>query len=131
MKREINDILQQANRHDGMTVPEGFFAEFATKLEREIDARPALQWTEPAPRTFWQKVRPYVYMAAMFAGVWCMLQMFNVMGGGSQPVSPKTNPVLAAAITDDDFLYDNNYIDVDDYDLYDDLYDQGFSPADL
>jgi hypothetical protein len=131
MKREINDILQQADRRDGMTVPDGFFADFAAKMEREIDARPAPEWEEPAPRTFWQKVRPYVYMAAMFAGIWCMLQMFNVVGGGSAPISPSNNPVLAAAVTDDNFLYDNNYIDVDDYDLYDQLYEQGFSPSDL
>jgi uncharacterized linocin/CFP29 family protein len=27
--------------------------------------------------TLWQRVRPLVYLAAMFAGVWCMMQVFS------------------------------------------------------
>ena len=25
----------------------------------------------------WQRIKPLVYMAAMFAGVWCMIQVFS------------------------------------------------------
>ena len=27
--------------------------------------------------TMWQRIKPIVYMAAMFAGVWCMMQVFS------------------------------------------------------
>lgn len=27
----------------------------------------------------WQRVKPYLYMAAMFAGIWCMMKMFHMI----------------------------------------------------
>ncbi|MDE6041567.1 MAG: hypothetical protein K2F99_08335, partial [Muribaculaceae bacterium] len=69
------------------------------------------------PRTLWQKVRPYVYMAAMFAGIWLMLQMFNMMGNAGQLAPMENNPVLAEALSNDEFVYDYIYDDVDSWEL--------------
>jgi hypothetical protein len=79
------------------------------------------------PRSLWQKTRPYIYLAAMFAGIWCMLQMFAMMGGTgvSGAITPDNNPVLADAIENDSFMDDYYYMAVDEYDLYDDLYAAG------
>ena len=61
-----------------MTVPEGFFEDFVAKMEAMLPERPeAEQPRRIEHRTTWQRVRPYVYMAAMFAGIWCMLEMYN------------------------------------------------------
>lgn len=110
---------------DGMTVPDGYFADFALRMEAALPERekPA----EPARRTRWQIIRPYAYMAAMFAGIWCMLQMFAMMGGtGTSAVSPDTNPVLAEAISDDSFMDDYYYMtSVDEVELMEDLYASG------
>lgn len=124
MKQDLNP-LQQVGRMDGMTVPDGYFHDFAERMARELpDKQPAVV---EMPRSLWQKTRPYIYLAAMFAGIWCMLQMFAMMGvtGVSGAITPDNNPVLADAIDNDSFMDDYYYMAVDEYDLYDDLYAAG------
>ena len=121
MKQDLNP-LQQVGRMDGMTVPDGYFRGFAERMASELpDKQPAVV---EMPRSLWQKTRPYIYLAAMFAGIWCMLQMFAMMGGTgvSGAITPDNNPVLADAIENDSFMDDYYYMAVDEYDLYDDLY---------
>ncbi|MDE7387739.1 MAG: hypothetical protein K2M97_00645 [Muribaculaceae bacterium] len=122
MKKDKNP-LELAARRDGMTVPEGYFADFALRMEAALP-EPEVAVAEK-PRTRWQIIRPYAYLAAMFAGIWCMLQMFAIMGGTSASISPDSNPVLAEAIGDDDFMDDYYYMSVDEMDLMEDLYASG------
>lgn len=125
------DILNKLDRHDGMTVPEGYFADFARRMEASLPDRPELSAVVPVvPRTWWQRIRPYAYMAAMFAGVWCMLKMFAMLTA-STPLPLETNPVMAEAFNNDAFV--NQYVlpEVDEGDLYDDLMEEGIDPAAL
>lgn len=124
------DILSEIDHKSGMTVPDNYFADFQKRMEAAL---PEQEWEKPvvvAPRTFWQKVRPYVYMAAMFAGVWCMMKMFNIMGSTSS-LSVEDNPTLMTAINNDAFFYDYCAPTVEETDLYNDLYEQGFDPEDF
>ena len=124
MKQDLNP-LQQVGRMDGITFPDGYFRGFAERMASELpDKQPAVV---EMPRSLWQKTRPYIYLAAMFAGIWCMLQMFAMMGGTgvSGAITPDNNPVLADAIENDSFMDDYYYMAVDEYDLYDDLYAAG------
>ncbi len=124
MKQDLNP-LQQVGRMDGMTVPDGYFRGFAERMASELpDKQPAVV---EMPRSLWQKTRPYIYLAAMFAGIWCMLQMFAMMGGTgvSGAITADYNPVLADAIENHSFMDDYYYMAIDEYDLYDDLYAAG------
>lgn len=127
MKTE-SDILSSVNRQSGMTVPDGYFESFLARMETEIPQNAPV--TAPAPRTFWQQIRPYAYLAAMFAGIWCMLQMFNIMGSHASS-SIDSNPVLAEALDNESFVNDYVLTDIDSYDLYDELYNQGISVTEL
>ena len=82
-----------------------------------------------APRTLWGRVRPYVYMAAMFAGVWCMLKMFTTVAGGNELAPIEKNPVMAEALSSDDFM--NIYVvdDISDRDIMDQMMEDGFDPS--
>ena len=113
-----------------MTVPEGYFDDFARRMEQSL---PEMEWeSQPAvlPKTLWQKVRPYVYLAAMFAGVWAMMNMVDFFRPGSTGLSIESNPVITAAVSND--YYIDNYLisegSLDDDDLMDDLYTAGFAP---
>lgn len=124
------DILTRLNHKDGMTVPEGYFDDFTRRMMAQLPDRPEL--TQPAsatlPRTWWQRVRPYVYMAAMFAGVWCMLKMFTLMSSdGRQPL--ETNPIMAEAFGNDTFV--NEYVidDISQWDIYDEMMEDGIDAA--
>lgn len=128
----MNDILDKANRNDGMTVPDGYFDDFAKRMTAALPER---EWEKQKPvvlhRSVWQKIRPYVYLAAMFMGVWCMMKMFDLMRSDSG-FSIDNNPVIAAALGNEYFIDDYflNEGDINDNDLLDDLYETGFNPSD-
>lgn len=137
------DILSNVNHRSGMTVPEGYFEEFAARMTASLPEQPwekadnAQDKSYILPhKTLWNTVRPYVYMAAMFAGVWCMMKMFDFMRPASSPLGLEGNPTLAAAVSNTTYVNDyllNSSAEFDDMDsgLYDDLYNEGFSPVSL
>ena len=127
MMRKDDNILSKLPRHDGMTVPDGYFADFSRRMQDALPPRPELAQMAAAeiPRTRWQQMRPYVYMAAMFAGVWLMLQMFTMMTGANRLQPMDSNPVLAEALMNDDFMDNYIYNDVDDWELVDQMIEDG------
>ena len=124
MKKD-NDILSRVGRNDGCTVPEGFFEAFAAKMEASLPENPAAEKPQVVipPRTFWQKIRPYTYMAAMFAGVWCMVKMFSLMSPANVDLSIDNNQVLSDALSDDNFVYEYIIDDVSEREIIQEMYD--------
>lgn len=125
------DILSKIDHQSGMTVPDNFFEDFNKRM---TEALPEQSWEKSSPRimprSFWSRVRPYVYMAAMFLGIWCMMKTFDLMRG-DVPVSVEKNTQLMSAINNDAFFNDYCSPAVSESDIYDDLYDEGFDPASL
>lgn len=128
-----SSILDRPGHPDGMTVPEGFFESFALDMAaklppNELEQQPV---TMLQPPTRWQRMRPFVYMAAMFAGIWCMMKMFSMMQDNSADLSFGRNPEFTAVLVTDDYVSD--YV-IDGYgedQLLEDLYSDGYSVADL
>lgn len=130
----MNDILDKARRNDGFTVPEGYFEDFAARMEARL---PRQEWEDAAegkakvvPRSWWQKVRPYVYMAAMFMGVWMMMHVFDLMRS-AQGLGVENSAILSEAIGNEQFMGDylaSQGLYEDDM-IYDDLFNDGFTPA--
>ncbi|MCM1450993.1 MAG: hypothetical protein NC102_01895 [Clostridium sp.] len=127
MKQE-KKILDEKAPRDGMTVPAGYFAEFACRMALSLEKT---EYEEQAhapiaikPRSFWERVRPYAYMAAMFAGVWCMLKMFTLMSSNTGQVT--LSPTLSKALANETFV--NEYVmpEIDQYDIMSQMMDEGF-----
>lgn len=75
MKRENSTILEKYGKDPGFKVPENFFEDFnkrMTEMLPDVEITPV-----DVKPTMWQRLKPLVYMAAMFAGVWCMMQVFT------------------------------------------------------
>ncbi len=128
--KEEKDILSKVNRSTGMTVPDGYFADFASRMKE------ALPEKQPEPvvvaKTTWQKIRPYTYLAAMFAGVWCMMKMFSMMLSGTPAdINIDNNSMLVSALTDDVFVEDYYLQSMGDYDIMMDIYEDGFSTDEI
>ncbi len=121
------DIFSKVNHSDGMRVPEGYFADFAKQMEAALPDKPETAEELEAPRSTWQRIRTYVYMAAMFAGIWCMLKMFTMIATGT-PQTIENNPILAEAFTDDGFVNDYLVSDLDQWDIYDEIVEDGIDP---
>lgn len=126
---KYNDILSKVDHQSGMTVPEGYFENFAHKMAASL---PEQEWERPSnemPRSMWHKVRPYLYMAAMFMGVWCMMKMFDLMRPSNEDFGIENNSILAEAVSNDAFINDYYTSSVDDGELLDELYADGFTPT--
>lgn len=116
----------------GMTVPEGYFEDFSRRMADKLpfnEAAETVKVEEVVRRTWWQKSRPFIYMAAMFAGIWCMTQMFSLMKTPSQ-TPLETNPTMTAALNNQEFVDDYIYASVSEYEILDDLYEEGFILSD-
>lgn len=119
----------------GMSVPDGYFENFAKEMEAKLPFReelenPAAVAEAERPRTLWQKVRPYVYMAAMFAGVWCMLQIFTTLSAGHSLMPMSDNPVLAKALSSEEFMNDYIYDDLNSWEILDEMMEDGALDSD-
>ena len=75
MKHEDSTILTKYGKEPGFKVPENYFADFNKRMSEML---PDVEITPVDVKpTLWQRIKPLVYMAAMFAGVWCMIQVFS------------------------------------------------------
>lgn len=114
---------------DGRTVPEGYFDAFARRMMAQLPATPEVH--EEPRRTTWQIIRPYVYMAAMFAGVYLMMNIFSLTTGVRDAVQGQdTSNLLAELVNTNTASYVDEYVSMSDPFLYDDLYEAGFEIPD-
>mgnify|MGYP001368963277 FL=1 len=120
MKKEETDLLKRCGTENPFTVPEGYFANFTEQLmdklpEREI--QPALQLT------LWARVKPWVYMAAMFCGLMLSVRMFVGEKETQSPAAGTMGDMEFSEVPDEyiDPIVDQTMMD--DYTLYEYLTD--------
>ena len=85
MKQEDSEILKKLGKDPGFKTPDHYFADFSKNL---MDSLPEIQVTEEPKPSLWNRYKTYVYMAAMFAGIWCMMHIFNAFNGTSTNQAP-------------------------------------------
>ena len=69
--KQDKDILSKLGKDAGFKVPDNYFADFNKKL---LESLPEPNITPQLKPSLWLRVRPYVYMAAMFAGLSCTMR---------------------------------------------------------
>lgn len=125
------DILSKINRKSGMTVPDGYFDDFAARMSEKLPMHEPSRDDSETKGSLWFRIRPYVYMAAMFAGIWCMLNIFKIIGSQSTDLSIDNNPVIARALSNETFVNDYYLYDLDENELLEDMYDMGLTPDEI
>lgn len=94
MNRE-EQIRQKIGRDHGFRTPPGDFLDPVYKdLLRRLPERKPLP---PVNLSLWQRVRPYVYLAAMFAGLWCTMKIISQMHLARQTEVSLDNPPALVA----------------------------------
>lgn len=90
MKQEESKILKGMGKETGFKVPENYFADFNKRMleslpEVEIVPQDKQEKQEKkniiSKPSMWVRVRPFVYMAASVAGIFCMITVFNNLNG--------------------------------------------------
>lgn len=125
MKDYTKEIESRFGKDAGLKVPKGYFEQTFKEIS---DSLPEYKVPEKPVLTRWQRIKPYVYLAAMFAGIWCMMKMFH-MASDSAMIDMNNPPALVAeaidnhsfmeeatAMTEDDMAYfDFEESVIDDY----------------
>ncbi len=109
MKQKDSEILSQLGKEAGFKVPEHYFDDFSKNLMEKL---PEVKISEVPKPSLWDRYKTYVYMAAMFAGIWCMAKIFTLNTGAGG--AGKTPAQMAAGVQDvkdesvDDMSQDDN-----------------------
>lgn len=134
MANDKENILEKARERGlatpsaGFKVPDGYFDDFNARMAAMLPERPEIERpgeSSTVQVSFWTKIRPYVYMAAMFAGVWCMLQMLHSISGGGKLQPMTENAVLAEALSSDEFIMDYISDNINSWDIVDEMMEDG------
>ena len=123
MKQE-DELFKKIGTDNYFKVPDNYFdsvqEEIMSKLpEKEYD--PSLY---DSKRSIWLKVKPWVYMAAMFAGIALMFEVFNNLSGGqgkNEINIVEAQPECDAGMEEDLNDYYNYMLEnsmMDDYSMY-------------
>ena len=113
MKKEESKILDKLGKNPGFKVPDNYFNDFNAKL---LESLPEVKITEEVKPSMWVRVRPFIYMAAMFAGVWLMMNIFSIgkSSASSEQRAAQISAGVAVEKNADELI---NYGSVSDYDI--------------
>ena len=123
-----NKFKEKYGTSTGFRVPDNFFE---IKFKEISETLPEYKMPVIPKLSRWHRVRPYVYLAAMFAGIWCMMKMFHIMND-SRTMTLENVPDQVAAVmesqpeivelyspSDGSYEYTLERLVIDEYDDFD------------
>lgn len=117
--RHEEQLKDKYGTDPGFRVPDGYFEDLNLKIMESLPPYPE------APRvvdmSLWQRVKPYVYLAAMFAGIWIMMKVFHTVSNSDSLNLDNPPAAIAQAMAaqdEDGFTY---YSPATDYALEEEM----------
>ncbi len=107
MEKE-NKIFNQVGNKNSFNVPENYFEDFAKNMEKMIDEQEAID--THIQLSMWQKLQPYLYLAAMFIGLYISINLF--FKPSQSKIEEKKQ--MAELITQQEIILD----EIDEFTLY-------------
>ncbi|HJC93689.1 MAG TPA: hypothetical protein H9752_05705 [Candidatus Phocaeicola excrementigallinarum] len=112
MKKEETDLIHRCGKRNAFKVPEGYFEDFAGQL---MDKLPEKTPAEVPTVSMWARIKPWIYMTAMFCGIMLMVRTFvgekeddsAILSGISLSEMPDEyiDPLVNESMMDDYTLY--------------------------
>lgn len=125
MGKEDN-ILRKAGTSNPFRVPDHYFENFTLELMNKLpEKEPMPLMSEP---TLWERVKPWLYMTAMFCGIMLSVKVF--VGVPQKDEFPAISQAEVERLPDEDWEIMIDRIMMDDYTLYQYLTDANFNPND-
>lgn len=94
MKHE-DKLKQKYGTDPGFRTPDAYFDHVFAQISAELPEYPQAETIKSLSR--WQRLKPYIYMAAMFGGIWCTMKMVSMISDShTQPISLDNPPELVA-----------------------------------
>ena len=125
MGKEDN-ILRKAGTSNPFRVPDHYFENFTQELMNKLPEKELMPlMSEP---TLWERVKPWLYMTAMFCGIMLSVKVF--VGEPQKDEFPAISQTEMERLPDEDWEIMIDRIMMDDYTLYQYLTDANFNPND-
>ena len=122
MEKERKYKLDEREPRRPFTVPEGYFENLTQNIMASLPQQDSLTQS-PVTVTLWMRIKPYIYMAAAFAGIFFCLECATGLNKNNQELSAQSDQTV---------IYSDEYIDsfletamIDDYTLYYSLVESG------
>lgn len=117
MKEESN-ILRKVGIQNPFTVPDGYFEGLTSEIMAKLPEQEKSSFIIKEP-TLWERMKPWVYMAAMFAGAALLIRVgsINETVGTNQALADETELEIEYISTTADHSL------LDDYSFYEYLAD--------
>ena len=112
--KEEDKIQKKIGTENPFRVPEGYFENLTSEVMNRLPEKEKLIAVQTEP-TMWQKVRPWLYMTAMFIGAALIIRV------ASSNHAPAASDCMAADETEVEMEYIDMAVDntmLDDYSLY-------------
>lgn len=105
--KEEDKLISKYGKDSGMRVPEGYFPDLEQRIMSQLP--PFKKAERVVELSRWQRMKPYVYLAAMFCGIWLMMKVFHT---ATQPMSLSLDnpPEVLVEMLDHGMEYDRNYM---------------------
>lgn len=123
MGKEEN-ILRKVGTGNPFRVPDQYFEDFTQELMNKLPEKEPM--TSMPEITLWQRVKPWIYMTAMFCGIMLSVKIF--VGNPSKDEFPAISQTEVENLPDEDLEIMIDRIMMDDYTLYQYLTDANFNP---
>ena len=117
--KEENNLLRKVGKKDHFRVPDRYFEDFSKELMNNLPEKETFDATQEI--TMWQRVKPWLYMTAMFCGIMLSVKLF--VGDSQQEEFISIPPIEAESLTDEDWKHLIDQSMIDDYSLYELLTD--------
>ncbi len=110
--KEEDKLLEKFGRKNPFNVPEGYFENFTNEL---MDKLPEKEDVPELKITTWQRIKPWIYMTAMFCG---LMFSFKVLTSNHEKDNSNSSENSLSLFSDAELeiIIDNSM--VDDYTLY-------------
>ena len=123
MGKEDN-LLRKVGTGNPFRVPDQYFEDFTQELMNKLPEKEPM--TSMPEITLWQRVKPWIYMTAMFCGIMLSVKIF--VGNPSKDGFPAISQTEVENLPDEDLEIMIDRIMMDDYTLYQYLTDANFNP---
>lgn len=121
--KENNALQTKLGTKNPFRTPEAYFDTFTERLMQQLPEQPEAQSTTPPvvqqPRvTLFTRVKPYLYLAAMFGGLYFGIHVFKYQASIHKPPIPSTT--TTSTFVTDEYVDDLcNFAMVDENAIFD------------
>lgn len=99
MKTKFNK-LQEVDKGNPFAVPEDYFVQFKEEIMNRL---PEKEYIPPQTVTLWDRVKPWVYMAAMFVGLYITINFLTKNSEEGLSAQQESETVITTEVPADSY----------------------------